>query len=139
VLSPTGGVRLARGEDPDRAALGGYGGPTDPLPLNDGRFLRTSVGLYVAGLDEGNRLKVSTSSYQYQLDREGERWIFRYDYLREPPEPHPSAHLQLHGSLAEPEVLASDRPLERIHFPDRASLHRRRNPATDRPVRRALQ
>jgi hypothetical protein len=115
VLDATGIVRLTYGTSRDRAALGGSGGPTDPLPLNDGRFLRVSVSLY---LTERNRLAVSTSSYQYQVDRDGDRWIFRYDYLREPgPQPHPSAHFQVRGTLSESDVLGADQPLDRVHFP----------------------
>ena len=36
------------------------------------------------------KLKVLKSVLQYQLDEDGDRWIFRYDYLRhadEPPNP----------------------------------------------------
>lgn len=65
---------------------------------------------------EGSRLKVKTSSFQYQLDPEGEKWVFRYDYLREPPEPHPAAHLQIRGGLIEA-CLPDARALERVHFP----------------------
>jgi hypothetical protein len=109
VLDATGIVRLTYATSRDRAALGGSGGPTDPLPLNDGRFLRVSVSLY---LTERNRLAVSTSSYQYQVDRDGDRWIFRYDYLREPgPQPHPSAHFQVRSTLSESDVLGADQPL----------------------------
>jgi hypothetical protein len=56
------------------------------------------------------------SSFQYQLDRDGEQWVFRYDYVREPPAPHPAMHFQLRGTLAEA-CLPDGCPLERIHFP----------------------
>jgi hypothetical protein len=120
VLREGGMVRLAYGPTGrDRAALGGAGGPTDPLPLNDGRFLRLSVSLYLATDDErGRLLRVDKSSYQYQADQAGKRWIFRYDYLREPgPDPHPQAHLQIRGALTEGAALPRDRTLARIHFP----------------------
>lgn len=117
VLYPGGGVRLASGpRGPETLALGGWGGPDDPLPLNDGRSLRLSVVLYLEPFQDGHRLKVEESSYQYQMDRGGERWIFRYDYLRHPPSPHPAAHLQVRGELAE-HCLPERTPLERIHFP----------------------
>ena len=96
--------------------LGGWRGRHDPLPLTDGRYLRLSVRLYVAPVEELSRLKVASSSYQYQLDREGDRWVFRYDYIRNPPDPHPSAHVQLRGNLVE-DCLPDDTSLERVHFP----------------------
>jgi hypothetical protein len=81
-----------------------------------------TVGLYIAPTAEQNRLKVRHSSYQYQLDREGERWVFRYDYLRIPPAPHPASHVQINGSLVE-DCLPATRTLPRVHFPtDRVSL-----------------
>lgn len=117
ILAPAGGVRFSSGpRGTSDLVLGGWGGPDDPLPLRDGRYLRVTVRLYVAPPAEQNRLKVASSSYQYQLDREGDRWIFRYDYLRTPPDLHPAAHVQINGSFAE-ECLPPSRPLSRIHFP----------------------
>ncbi len=116
VLAPEGAVRFASG--PRGSAdlvLGGWGGPDDPLPLRDGRYLRLAVRLYLAPPAEQGWLKVFSASYQYQMDREGDRWVFRYDYLRTPPHPHPAAHLQINGSLTE-ECLPPDRPLSRVHF-----------------------
>jgi hypothetical protein len=96
--------------------LAGMAGPTDPLRLRDGRWLRLAVTLY---LDRGTNdwLKVRKSSFQYQVDRDGDRPIFRYDYLRVPGSEEPPAHLNIYGTLATPEVLAPDRPLSRVHFP----------------------
>jgi hypothetical protein len=116
VLAPQGGVRLARGRRPDTLALGGWSGPDDPLPLLDNRYLRLSFTLFMAQTPEGPRLKVQDSSYQYQADRDGRDWIFRYDYLRVPPHPHPAAHLQIRGGLAGG-YLSAGTPLERFHFP----------------------
>lgn len=96
--------------------LGGWAGPDDPLPLRDGRYLRLTVRLYVAPAAERNRLKVAHSSYQYQLDRDGDHWVFRYDYLRIPPDLNPAAHVQVNGSLTE-NCLPPARPLSRVHFP----------------------
>jgi hypothetical protein len=124
VMKPSGQVRLARGPDRQRAALGGVGGAGDALPLNDGRFLRLDVGLHLARQTPRARrelLKVEKASYQYQREqggRDGGGWIFRYDYLRQPgPDAHPGSHLQIEAQLAHPEVLAEGVPLRRIHFP----------------------
>lgn len=123
VLAPAGGLRLAAGpRGRETLVLGGWRGPDDPLPLNDGRFLRLAVTLVREPHEEGHRLKVLESSFQYQTDRDGERWIFRYDYLRVPPEPAPAAHMQIRGALTEP-CLPAGVPLARVHFPtQRVSL-----------------
>lgn len=119
VLAETSHVTLTRlsGAHSDvRMALGGPGGPTDPLLLRNGWYLRLSVTLFLAE-DVTQFLKVEKSAYQYQADLEGDRWVFRYDYLRQPgDDPHPTAHLQLRGSLAEEMDLPRGR-LERVHFP----------------------
>lgn len=119
MLHPTGQVRLTYGPRPQTAALGGAKGPTDPLRLVDGRFLRMSVSLFLDEADErGALLKVRESSFQYQVDTEGKQWVFRYDYLREPgSDPHPTAHLQIRGRADEPEVLPEKMSLDRVHFP----------------------
>jgi hypothetical protein len=115
VLAPTGGLRLVFGPaGRTRGVLGGFGGPTDPLPLRDGRFLRLSVSLWLADTEQGPRLKVAKSGYQYQMSQDGKAWICRYDYLREPGEdPHPQAHVQINGSLA----ALPNAHLHRVHFP----------------------
>jgi hypothetical protein len=94
------------------------GSPIDrgALPLNDGRYLRLVITLYFEHVPGGRRLKVHSSSFQYQQDTAGDRWIFRYDYLRLPPEPHPADHLQIRGNLLE-DCLPARRTLERVHFP----------------------
>lgn len=116
VLKGTGTVRLTEGLRENTAVLGGRGGPTDPLPLNDGRYLRLVVTLFLASTAQGRRLKVEEASYQYQIDKGGKQWVFRYDYRREPPEPRPAAHLQIRGKLTEA-CLPPDTPLARVHFP----------------------
>lgn len=115
ILSPTGGIRLFYGPG-DEPLLGGWERPGDPLPLTDGCYLRVTVTLYLEDTPEGMRMKVRSSSYQYQMDREGDRWIFRYDFLRSPPDPYPAAHLQIRGKFYEA-CLPEDLPLERIHLP----------------------
>lgn len=87
-----------------------------PLLLNDGCYLRLSIFLYRERTEEGIRMKVRESSFQYQADPDGERWIFRFDYLRRPPEGIPGALVQIRGELLE-NCLAPGTTLERIHFP----------------------
>jgi hypothetical protein len=117
VMAPQGGLRLTRRRDePDRAVLGGHGGPVDPIPLNDGRWLRVSVSLALVETEAGRRMKVLKSGYQYQADNAGDVWICRYDYLREPgPDPHPQDHVQINAQLAHSEAPAVHLP--RVHFP----------------------
>lgn len=68
-------------------------------------------------MDGGYRLKVRKSAFQYQEHRDDKAsWIFRYDYLREPPEREPGAHLQINGNL-ERAVLPDGKPLGRVRFP----------------------
>ena len=97
--------------------------PNDPVPLNDSRYLRLAISLQLIDTPQGPRLKSIDSSFQYQLDKEGDRWIFRYDYLRHSAD-HPPAHFQIRANLSENSVLTQQRQtLERIHFPtSRVSL-----------------
>lgn len=102
----------------DAAALGGPAGTSDPILLTDGRYLRIAVSLFVDRSDVRGYMRVRKASYQYQADRAGSDWIFRYDYLRQPgPNLQPTAHLQVNGDLRVPEVLEDPTPLGRIHFP----------------------
>ena len=114
--SPQGSVRLTQGTAPGTFALGGWNGPDDPLPLNDDRYLRLSIALYLEDTPHGSRLKVSEAGYQYQTDRDGDEWIFRYDYVRHPPDPHPASHLHIRAA---PTVncLPPHETLGRVHFP----------------------
>lgn len=119
VKHPSAQLRLGypRGRR-DVGVLGGAAGPTDPVRLNDGNFLRVSVSLHLGDGPQGPLLKVSESSYQYQLDEAGKRWVFRYDYLRVPRgDPHPTAHLQVNGALSEAEHLPGLAEQGRLHFP----------------------
>jgi len=108
------GRRGRRGDDV-RVLAGRYG-PTDPLRLRDGRWLRLASTLYL-DRDANDLLKVQRSSFQYQADRDGDRPIFRYDYLRVPGSIEPPAHLNLYGGLAVEDVLPATRRLSRVHFP----------------------
>jgi len=61
-------------------------------------------------------MKVEDANYQYQLDRQGDCWIFRYDYERNPPNEYPPSHLHIRGNLHEI-CLPPAKQLEDIHFP----------------------
>lgn len=117
VAARHGGIRLLfLGKRRDKAVLEGWTGES-LLPLNDGRYLRFSVSLFLAPYERGTRLKVEKSVCQYQLDEAGERWIARYDYLRVAAAPHPGAHVQIRGAFTEPDVGPVHGTLERVHFP----------------------
>jgi hypothetical protein len=123
IMKSDGAVRLFfLGGQEDKAMVAGWN-PDDPVPLKNNRYLRIAITLQLVDVPEGHRLKVLDSSYQYQLDRKGDRWIFRYDYLRYPEALHPAAHFQVRGELTEASVLTKRRTLERVHFPtSRVSL-----------------
>jgi hypothetical protein len=124
VLHPSSHVVLSSGPARGRFVLRHS---DRPLRLNDDRFLRWTQSLYLdptAMEPSGPRLKVAESSYQYQLDPEGEEWVFRYDYLRDPNSAYryPRAHLQVRGTL-EARVLGAGKALRHVHFPtDRISF-----------------
>lgn len=91
-----------------------------PLRLNDGRFLRLMLNLSLASTEPSDtqpKLRVYSASYQYQMDSEGERWVFRYDYVRVPKDQHPASHLQIRANLTEDRCLPAGKILDRIHFP----------------------
>ena len=116
VAAESGGVHLAFGPRPrDRAVVEGFRDAV--IPLNDGRYLRLSVELFLEPHNDGTRLKVDKSIYQYQLDERGDRWVVRYDYLRTPADPHPGMHVPIRGQPHEPDVLPPRATLERVHFP----------------------
>jgi hypothetical protein len=118
VLKGSLGVRLNAGPRPkDRMMLvGAVADENHLVPLNDGNFLRLSIILFREQAKEGYRMKVEQARYQYQCDDIGRRWVFRYDYAREPQNQHPATHLQVRGQLAE-RVTPHRGMLERVHFP----------------------
>lgn len=118
VLAPYGTVALFAGpRGRDTQVLSGRRAVGDPLPLNENRgYLRLVMTLSLVQAQGRQLLKVMNSGCQYQLDEAGERWIFRYDYRRVPPDPYPAAHLQIRGRLDE-DCLPPGRTLARIHFP----------------------
>lgn len=101
--------------DPSKAALRGRHA-RDPLKLNDGRYLRLAAYVYLDPSAPDNFLRVEETSYQYQFDKDGDRWIFRYDYLRNPSHAYPAAHVQIRGELAESEAFQTP-SLPRLHWP----------------------
>jgi hypothetical protein len=73
-----------------------------------------SMTLYLDS--ESNWLKVELASFQYQMTRDNASWVFRYDYVRTPPEPEPAGHLHLRGKPAE-DCLPPEVELQDVHFP----------------------
>lgn len=95
-------------------ALGGTPNITDPLPLNDGCFLRYTISLYV-DIQDNSYLKVDKTSYQYQLHKEdNKQWFFRYDYLKIPETKYPPSHLQINGSFSN---IITGISMPKTHFP----------------------
>ncbi|MFD5089910.1 hypothetical protein ACFWMR_04875 [Amycolatopsis thailandensis] len=122
-------VNLVSLRDPTRRVLGGNGGPTSPVRLRDGRWLRVAYSLHLTPhVGKEMRLKVEQSSVQYQINQSddddgGLGEIFRYDYLRDDDSGHPHAHINIHADLNEPGVLKPGATLARVHFPtSRVSL-----------------
>lgn len=116
VMREDGGMLLQLGpRGRDRGNIVGWFG-NDRVPLKDGRWLRILLQLYVDSQD-GGKLKVEKSLFQYQLDEDAERWVFRYDYLRTPEDQHPASHVQIRGALSETAAVPVRGTLERVHFP----------------------
>ena len=118
VLAQSAALRLYRGpRGQDTAMLGSFAGPTEPLPLTDGRFLRLRIALSLVQENNKRRTRTETSSLQYQLDPAGTRWVFRYDYSRFPTNKYPAAHVQLRGVLLEECLPGQGTALEHVHLP----------------------
>jgi hypothetical protein len=117
-MAPHGVVRFSSVERarPNTRAIGVR---RQPLLLNNGHFLRLLQSLQLDSIKgAASKLRVTAAQYQYQIDPEGERWVFRYEYLRTADDPHPSCHLHVRGKLAEhDDTLPADVALERVHFP----------------------
>jgi hypothetical protein len=96
-------VCLVKGPRKDKVVSVLEGRSGEALRLNDGRFLRLNMALSLEDTEKGPRVKVKSSDFQYQMDKDNniDSWIFRYDYVRELPAPHPYAHLHIRGSLIE--------------------------------------
>jgi hypothetical protein len=122
-------VGLVSFGDSTRRVLGGRAGPTSPVRLRDGWWLRVAYSLHLAPHEgKTKRLKVEQTSVQYQGNESddqggGLKEVFRYDYLRVDDSKHPKAHINIHASLVEADVLAPGATLARVHFPtSRVSL-----------------
>lgn len=115
VLKNNATIRLFQKEKSKQLfVLGGTPDITDPLPLNDGRFLRYTISFYV-DIQDNSYLKVDKASYQYQLHKEDDKqWLFRYDYLRIPDTKYPPSHLQINGSF--PNIITGI-SMPKTHFP----------------------
>lgn len=106
---PAGGKRIA-------AQFGRKDEP--PTLLRNGKYLRVLQSLSIEPSDEhGPRLKVLASVYQYAADATESNWLFRYDYVRVPPNKYPGAHLQICKAAPPDLPCLPAKPVERIHFP----------------------
>jgi hypothetical protein len=103
------------GQKPNTKTLGVR---SQPLLLNDGRYLRLMLNLSLDEIkDAPAKLRVYSASYQYQMDEQADRWIFRYDYVRVPQDVHPSSHVQFRAEPIERGCLPDGKIFERLHFP----------------------
>jgi len=114
VMAVGASLHLQQGERRNNYIVGGR--LLAPIQLRDGKFLRVYYGLAIQGTSEGPRLKVINSGFKYQVDIDGKRWIFRYDYDRFPRRPYPPTHFHIRGDLKE-NCLPGGEVLEDIHFP----------------------
>jgi hypothetical protein len=85
--------------------------------LNGGGYLRFTMGLYLKPDGADKYLRSSISSYQYQLDKAGDDWVFRYEYERDrhASDRRPMGHLHVCGDL-HADCLDQKDTLDRVHF-----------------------
>lgn len=85
-----------------------------PLPLTNGHFFF----LYnLLGLRRNERyLTTLEYRYTYQATESDDSWIFRYEYVREPPAPYPYAREHLHVN-AQPAFYNGASPFPGLHLP----------------------
>ena len=118
VAEPQFAVRLTwQSAARDRAFL--ESGSGKAVQLLDGRWLRIWQSLAIRNDGSGPRVKVLSSSYQFQADADGREWFFRYDYERSPQNQYPGAHLQINGVQCPGAWAPETKPLGRVHFPTR--------------------
>jgi len=71
--------------------------------------------------DESQYLMTFSSECSLFADKDQQKLIFHYDYKREPDEPYPSAHVQIHGVSDHLQYLCGTedvgKQLEHFHFP----------------------
>ena len=117
IAHDVGGLHLTRSKDTKerKATLyGGRGADESAIRLRNDRFLKIMVSLF---LGEDRYLRVGVSQFQYQADPEGNDWIFRYDYEREPGKKrYPAAHLHVRGAFTVAHCLPKKKRLEDVHF-----------------------
>jgi len=92
-------------------------GPLEAVRLRNGAYLAVYFSLFRERCETGIRLKVSASSLQYQGGPERESWIFRYDYLRNPENHYPAAHLHVRARFCDQAETGHGTSVENIHFP----------------------
>jgi hypothetical protein len=118
VKNPSGGrVILDKSKRANQFVLSGWNTLGSPIPLANGEFLRLAMTLYTDEKDH-QFLKVLKSNCQYQRDEAGDKWIFRYDFSREPGNKYAASHIQVRGQLTEA-VQLRKQTLENVHFPTR--------------------
>lgn len=85
-----------------------------PLPLVNGHFLY----LYnLLGLRRQERFLATLEyRYTYQATPDDDSWIFRYEYVRDPPPPYPYAMAHVHVN-ALPAAYTGERPFPGLHLP----------------------
>ena len=117
VAEVTDSVRIVRGAARERALLAPLSGPTRPLRLRDGRFLKITVNLALVDTDDGVRMKSPDCSFRYQDDERGKDWVFRSTTnaillitIR--------LRISTCEAISAPKGYSTaDQPLERVHFP----------------------
>jgi hypothetical protein len=84
------------------------------LPLTNGHYLF----LYnLLGLRREERyLATLEYRYTYQATEADDSWIFRYEYIREPPDPYPYAKQHVHVN-ASPATYTGAEPFPGLHLP----------------------
>ena len=105
-----------------QALVHGYNAPEATVGNRAGKVFRLNNGLFLKfRMDykySTNELIITESNFQYQWDeaRMSDKYFFRYDFVREPGQPdHPTAHLQINGTL--PDHGSLKRKLPDIRFP----------------------
>ncbi|MGD0074476.1 MAG: hypothetical protein ABSD31_09055 [Candidatus Binataceae bacterium] len=79
IMARGNALRVYQGPRRNAYLLGSQSGQMAPVQLRDGRFLDVRMGLTIHGTQDGWRLKVMNSVFQYQVTATGDDWIFRYE------------------------------------------------------------
>lgn len=63
-------------------------------------------------------LRLPSRHFQYQFDKGGKEWLFRYDFLRNRPNEKPESHVHINGNLPDFFKLPEEKwTLKDVHFP----------------------